>query len=51
MLKVIEFSTILSDNTRIEIPVHLQSQLKVGQAIRVLILFDEEVKEVGNTNI
>jgi hypothetical protein len=46
MSKVIEFSTVLSDNTRIEIPVHLQSQLKVGQAVRVLISFEKVTEEM-----
>ena len=46
MIKAIEFSTVLSDNTRIEIPVHLQTQLKANQAIRVIISIDKVTEEM-----
>jgi hypothetical protein len=46
MLKAIEFSTVLSDNTRIEIPVNLQDQLKANQAIRVIISIDKATDEM-----
>ena len=46
-MKAIEFQTVLSDNTRIEIPIHLQSQLKANQSIRVIILLDKpDLKEL-----
>jgi hypothetical protein len=46
MLQAIEFPTILSDNTRIEIPLHLQTQLRANQAVRVLILIDNPIEEM-----
>ena len=48
MIKAIEFSTVLSDNTRIEIPVHLQTQLRANQAVRVIISIDKESEEDKN---
>jgi hypothetical protein len=46
MIKAIEFSTVLSDNTRIEIPVHLQTQLIANQAVRVIISTDKATEEM-----
>lgn len=35
-----EFSTVLLDNEHIQIPLHLQPQLKAHQAVRVMVLID-----------
>ena len=50
MIKAIEFLTILLDNSRIEIPVHLQAQLKANQAVRVIISIDEATEEMDTRN-
>ena len=41
MIQAIEFPTVLSDNTRIEIPNNVRSQLKANQAVRVIVLVDD----------
>jgi hypothetical protein len=41
MIKAIEFSTILSDNQHIDIPINFRSQLKANQAIRVCLVINE----------
>jgi 3-hydroxymyristoyl/3-hydroxydecanoyl-(acyl carrier protein) dehydratase len=47
MIQAVEFLTMLTDNTRIEIPIHFQSQLKENQVVRVIILIDEtDLKEL-----
>jgi len=44
-MKAIEFNTTLNNNKRIDIPARFQKEIEKNDAVRVLILIEEESDE------